>query len=665
MGRQMLRRLARFKRRVVSSEKLQGVLRQAPKGLRVARDIALLVLATLAIFIAYRDYLKTDVRLAITSPATGSVVLNKEISIEGTVSGGPYDGYVVHHKAPGDEERQEVRAVQEDGEQMGTPIFPISLLLTDEDGEPKIGRHTVTVTLKSGGRTVQQDSVAFDVIDCSLIVPWEFTLDKPIHDPIDLRLDEQIPGYEFLYYVDGTQWTLDWLDPMYLEDGCHELCIAAVVRGSEEAVDSLTMSIIVDNTPPSIDSVGLSDGARVSGRSTLIATILDSHLASLELCVDNVLIDELTAEPSETELRGCEWGYTLEGGWQAGAGAQLPAPSAGEDEERLEDGWHDVLINACDVNHLCSTSSVRVWVDNTFPELQWDLETGMAVPVLATAGFWLGAKTPDPEASIRYSVKPGPPSTVVGGEFLDTSQCSSGTESEVLATASDLAGNTETRAVIFVVERSPQAWLNTALRAVSHAISIATAPITDLYGQLMSEGLSFGIGAEVPSSLADESRLMWRGVLDLVFVEICPVIGRGFNENTTVGVGFRVPLGSPGLGGNEFPTSLIRPVFEFGTAVTPNWKVLDSLDFGTEKIAETWVKVAFETVLAFPLSTERNAELKLDVGPGCKLSYVEEFVREAVYLDGVIVGVRRFTRDSVKLDVTMDISIAFSASGQR
>lgn len=663
MGRLRLRIVARFKRWVVSSRKLQGTLRRAPKGLRVARDIALLVLAILAIFIAYRDYLKTDVRLAITSPAAGSVVLNKEISIEGTASGGPYNGYVVHHKAPGDEERQEVRAVQEDGEQMGTPIFPISLLLMDEDGEPKIGRHTVTVTLKSGNRDVQQDSVVFDVINCSLVVPQELVTCRPIHDPIDLRLDEQIPGYEFLYYVDGTQWTLDWLDPMYLEDGCHELCIAAVVRGSEEAVDSLTMSIIVDNTPPSIDSIGLSDGARVSGRSTLIATILDSHLASLELCVDNELIDELDIEPPEAGLRDCEWGYTLEKGWQTSAETEPPGPGVGEGENPLEDGWHDVLIKACDVNHLCSSEAAKVWVDNTKPELRWDLRTDAAVPVLSTAQFWLGANTSDPEARIYYEVEA--PATIVEVEFLDTSECEPGSKHEVVATAIDWAGNNVLQIARFVVEQSPQAWANTALRTVSHAISIAAAPITDFYGQLMSEGLAFGIGVEVPSSLADESRLMWRGVLDLVFVEICPVIGRGFNENTTVGVGFRVPLGSPGLGGNEFPTSLIWPVFEFGTAVTPNWKILDSLEFGTEKIAETWVKVAFETVLAFPLSTERDAELKLDVGPGCKLSYVEELVREAVYLDGVIVGVRRFTRDSVKLEVVMDISIAFSAGRQR
>lgn len=628
-------------------------------------DIALLVLAILAIYIAYRDYLKTDVRLEITAPTTGSVVLNREISIEGTVSGGPYNGYEVHHKAPGDEHGRLVQAIQESGEQMTSPVFPIPLSLVDDDETPQIGHHTVTITLKSGSRNMQQDSVAFDVIDCSLVVPPALTASRPIHDLIDLRTDEEIQGYEFLYYVDGAQWTLDCLDSTYLEDRYHELRIAAVIRGSEEQVDSVTTNFVVDNTAPIVDSLGLSDGVKVSGRSVLVPTIFDPHLVSLELCVDNALVEELEGKAFEQRLASGDLGFTLEGGWQGDVNAEalVSVLREGSEERRLEDGWHDVLIKACDINGLCSAESVKVWVDNTYPELRWDLPSDPANPVLPTDGFWLGAKTSDSEAVVSYSVEA--PAAVVNGEFLDTSECELGSEHAVLAAAIDQAGNEQTQVARFVVERSPQAWLNTGLRAVSHGVSIAMGPVSDLLDQFASEGLSIGIGTEVSSSLADESKLMWRGVFDFVFIQICPMLSRGFDENMTMGLGVRVPLECLGLTSPGLTTSLIHPVLGFGAVITPNWRVLDSLDFGTEKIAETWMKLSLSTAITIPLSAEGDVALKLDVGPGCKLSYVQEFVREPEYSDGEVVGIRRFTQDSVKLEVTMDGSISFSSRRQR
>jgi hypothetical protein len=663
MDYRVFRRLVRFNHWLASSEGLRRNLHRVGinKVLGAMRDIALLVLAILAIYIAYRDYLKTDVRLEITAPIAGSVVLKREISIEGAVSGGPYNGYEVHHKAPGNEHGRLVQAVQESGEQMTSPVFPVSLSLADENGAPQIGQHTVMVTLKSGSRNVQVDSVAFDVIDCSLVVPPALTAGRPIHDLVDLRTDEEIQGYEFLFWVDGARWTLDCLDPIYLEDGYHELRIAAVVRGSEEEADSVTTNFVVDNTPPIVDSLGLSDGAKVNSRSVFVPTIFDPHLVRLELCVDNVLIGELEGKAFEQRLASGDLGFTLEGGWQHDMNAEAAAPvlREGREDRRLEDGWHDELIKACDINGLCSAKSVKVWVDNTCPELWWDLPSGPAIPVLPSDGFWLGAKTSDSEAVISYYVEA--PAAVVKGEFLDTSECELGSEHTVSATAVDQAGNAETQVARLVVERSPQAWLNTGLRAVSHGVSFAMGPVSDLLDQLASEGLAIGIGAEVSSSLADESKLMWRGIFDFDFVEICPMLSQGFNENMTVGLGFRVPLECPGLTPPGLTTSLICPVLDFGAAVTPNWQVLDSLDFGTEIIAETWVKLSLSTLITIPLSAQGDAMLKIDVGPGCKLSYVQDFVREPVYVDGEIVEMRRFTQDSVKLEVTIDGSISFSS----
>jgi len=158
---------------------------------------------------------------------------------------------------------------------------------------------------------------------------------------------------------------------------------------------------------------------------------------------------------------------------------------------------------------------------------------------------------------------------------------------------------------------------------------------------------------------------MWRGVFDFVFVEICPMLGRGFNQNTTMGLGFRVPLEFAGLATSDFATLLIHPVLDFGMAVTPNWNVLDTLDFGTEKVAETWVKLSLSTVIFIPLSTKTGAALKLDVAPGCKLSFVQEFKRELEFSSGGDPVVRKFVESSLKLEVTIDGSIAFSLKGQR
>jgi len=646
--------------------KLPSGLVLIKNGLAVTRDIALLVLAVLAIYIAYRDYLKTDVQMTITAPAAGSVVLNKEISIEGTISGGPYNGYEVHDKAPEDEQGRLICAVQESGEQIAAPVFPIPLSLMDKGGAPRIGQHTITVTLKAGKRVVEQESVSFDVLDCSLVMPREFVADKPIHEVIDLKRDEEIQGYDLLYYIDGLQLTLDCLNPAYLEDGYHQLRIAAVVRGCEDEVDSVTTNFVVDNTAPIIESLGLSEGAHVSARSRLVPKICDPHLDELQLFVDDELVGKVGGQALKQRLDAGDLGFTLEGGWRVGdvdSESPIYAPEAWMEERKLKDGWHDLLIKAYDVNALCSMDSARVWVDSTRPGLRWDVPGDAAISVLPTDEFWLGAMSPDSEAEIAYSVKA--PATIVEGEYLDTSECELGSVHVVLATAKDSADNTEAQVAYFAVERSSQAWLNTRWRSVTHGITTAMTPISDALDELSSEGMSIGVGAEVSSSLADDSVLMWKGVFDFGFIEMCPMFGRGSNQNTTIGLGFRVPLEFAGLATSDLATLLIHPVLDFGTAVTPNWNVLDSLDFGTEKIAETWVKLSLSTVIFIPLSTKTGAALKLDVAPGCKLSFVQEFKRELEFLSGGDPVVRKFVENSLKLEVTIDGSIAFSVRGQR
>ena len=87
--------------------------------------------------------------------------------------------------------------------------------------------------------------------------------------------------------------------------------------------------------------------------------------------------------------------------------------------------------------------------------------------------------------------------------------------------------------------------------------------------------------------------------------------------------------------------SFLHPFFDFGTALTPNLVILDSVDLGTEEVAETWVKLAFTNTIAIPLSLEGDRMLRLDAGPGCKLSFVQELIREVEYEDSQPVGIRK------------------------
>ena len=170
----------------------------------------------------------------------------------------------------------------------------------------------------------------------------------------------------------------------------------------------------------------------------------------------------------------------------------------------------------------------------------------MTIPFLPSAGIWLGAVSPDPEARVFYSVSP-PDADIIDG-FLDLSGCESGSEYTLLAIAKDRAGNVESRVAQIVVEEGLEAWLNTALRGVRRGATSAIAPVSALLGELGAEGASFGIGAEVSSSLAEESGILWRIVCDCVFVEVCPVFGRGLNGGRTLGVCFRGSAGVFGAG---------------------------------------------------------------------------------------------------------------------
>lgn len=626
------------------------------RTLAVAGNVALLVIAGLTIYISYQNYLKTDIRLEITTPGAGSAVLSKSVSVEGTVAGGPYDRYEINHKWLGQEDGL-VSAAQGVGDQLASPLFPITLSLVDEDGTLECGPHAVTITLKSGSRTVQQTSVSFTVIDCDRVLPASIIAHRPIHDPIDLSTRQSIEGYDLLYYIDGTRWTLDYLDPVYLQDGYHELRVTAVIRGSEEEVNSFRTNFVVDNTPPIITCLGLAEGAEVNGRSQYIPTITDPHLAQLELCVDSEFEGKLEGEKLKKRLLDGTLGFTLEGGWRENTDAERTKHG------RLVDGWHNVLIKASDQNGLSSESSVRVWVDNVCPDLQWDLAGKPVVEVLPSVQFWLGAASTDPEALISYDVDGL--AVIADGGFLDTSRCKPGTAITVTANVVDRAGNTQKQTAEFVVEQSRQAWLNTSLRAVQQSISVGVSPTAALMARIASEGLGVGLGAEVSSSVADESKLIWRGVLDLVFMQFCPLLALGSGETMTLGVGFRIPLRVLGLTSPELTPSLVDPLLDFGTVLTPNWPVLNSGGFGTEQIAETWMQLSLPTVINIPLVAPGDAGMSLSVGPGCKLTYVQEFVREPVYVDGVITGVKRYAKDSVKLEVTVNASICFSFRNQR
>jgi len=662
MGRHIAQRLTALILRLKQARSLQLV----KQGLTVVRDVVFIILAIIAIFIAYRDYLRTDIEVAISAPRSGYVIMNREVTIEGVVSGGPYDGYTVLHKAPGDAQGRVVSTAQGNSADAAIPVFPISLPLADENGTLKIGQHTVTVMLKAGSRTVAQDFVTFDVIDCSLIVPRELCSNTPVHDVVDLRPIHEIQGYDFLYYIDGVEWTLDSLNPEQLEDGYHQLRIVAVLPGSEEEVDSVVTSYIVDNSAPTIQSLGVSDGATISGRSEILPQVHDPHLSSLKLCIDSELVDELSGSALEERREEEDLAFTLMSGWSK-TDAVLAAHSAAlqstEPLGSVDDGWHEVMLRACDVNGLCTSESANVLVDSTRPDMRWDLAGDISIRILPTGKIWLGGKSAESDVAIWYYVDE--PAFIEEGQYLNTSACENGSVHDVMATAIDLAGNAEIAVASFAVEQTTRAWANTMARSILQGFTVAATPISHVIDGLASEGMALGFGAELSSSLADENVVMWRGIIDFSVLQICPIFGQGFGGNDSIGVAFQVPIGAKFLTSSALIEPFIHPSFEFGAALTPNWQVLDSLDYGVETVAETWVKLSLSTAVAIPLVAQANVALNLCWAPGVKLTFVQEYWRQPAGGTNGAGGVERLVETTPKLEITIDASISFSARRSR
>ena len=660
MGRKRLRALRSAFRKFVSSERTRRALRLTKEGLPLASSLAVLVLTALAILIAQRSYLKTDIVLDITSPESGGIVLNKLVSIEGVVSGHPFSGYEVHHRGPGDSEAQLLLSYEEDSGQLTSSLFPILVHLTDGSGNTRVGMHAVTVTLTAGRRKVQQDSVLFEAVDCSHILPRSLSEDLPLPEPARLDPGDQIQGYDLRYEVDGRRWTREFLDPTLLSDGYHVLRVAAVASGTGKEADGFTTSFVVDNTAPRLDFLGTSEGATENPRTVLTPLLVEPHLAKLQLSVDGTLVAELDGPELQQRLSSGDLSFSLTGGWDWSTQPERQAanePDSGSGNALFSDGAHDVRLCACDTNGHCTSSTARVIFDSVAPGLRWSAARQPEHEVLPIEKLQLCAGSP--EAGTRILYRADPPAVILDGTILDLSQCPVGSTHRVRATAIDRANNSHSEETCFVIGEGPRAWLNSTFLSLAAGFSAMLEPVLDLGSHLEDEGLTFGMGMEVSSSLADESVLLLMGIVDFVLIEICPLLGSGPGSDPVYGLAFRVPIGA-----KESETSGLRdkqwntlPSLGVGFSVAPNWDVLDGYAMGVEKVTETWIKPFLRTSLLLPLPGNQDAALEVTAGPGCKLTSVDEFVREFEYRDDSIVGIRELVRRSVKLEITLDFSI--------
>ena len=623
------------------------------------RDVAVILLAIIAIVIAYRDYWMTDLHVTITSPPAGHVIMSREIAIDGAVTGGPFSGYEVLHKAPGDQAASLIRESDASRNQSLDSPFPISISLEDDDGALRAGTHTITVILRTGRRATAQDSVTFEVLDCALVIPDEFRTTLPIVGVVPLSPSRTIEGYDFIYFVDGIRWSSPNLDSRQLADGYHQLTVSVGVLGSDEIANSTTLSFSVDNSAPFIEALGASDEARVSGASILRPTIYEPHLSHCILSIDDQLTYELNVGNLEGTAHDEVLDYTLNDGWMASA-ADQGAVSEDTDEQStaqlLADGEHYIVIEACDVNNLCSIESGRIHVDNTLPSLEWDLCDALEQrSFLPDRRIWLGAETDDQDARITYVVDP--PASIDDNGYLDTTGCTSGDIVSIMAIAVDSAGNATTERASATIDTTPRAWLSTVLRGARETISMATAPISSIANQLVTEGVALGFGVEVSSSLADESIALWKVVMDFAVLEVCPVFGTGYEENRLLGVAIRVPLNAQLLASPAYENRILAPFLEFGASLTPIWETINSMDDGTESVAETWGKVAVGTTIEIPLGRQ-GPRLSFEWAPGLKLTHLQEQQRYVVWEDGIPIGMERPVVTSGKLEICIDVSVA-------
>ena len=327
------------------------------------------------------------------------------------------------------------------------------------------GSHTIEATAFDGDDNTGTDSVAVEVIcagdrDCP---PHEVTIVGPTADAtvcgvyiISVVAEDDVGVEEVEFFVDGASLSTDDDEPFEAEwdttledDGEHEIEVAATdIEGQEaRAVVAVTVDNSGDecNNPPSIAIIAPKPDDYVSGDVSIeVATSDDIGVASVQFFIDrgSLLVDE--AVPFEAEWRTHEF----------------------------SEGTHAIAALATDTGGETARDEISVTVDRTPPELEIISPESNEV-FENTVDFSVTASDNIRLRDVSFAIDRGVPVVLEEGPFaLSIPDVPSGSH-RFGVVATDAAGLTTERAIIFHVDRRP----TVAFLAPDDA-DLITGPIT-------------------------------------------------------------------------------------------------------------------------------------------------------------------------------------------
>jgi hypothetical protein len=288
------------------------------------------------------------------------------------------------------------------------------------------GQHTLSASAQDAAGNTATQSITVTVDNGAPALSWLAPQDgDTVRGTVTLRLDGD-DATSVDVSVDGTPLAhlttapfTTPLDTTTLADGQHTLTATAQDAAGNTSTQSI--SVTVDNTPPSLVWALPHDGDTISGTATLG---LDSDADSVDLSLDGTQLAHLTGPPFSTTL----------------------------DTTTLPDGPHTLTATAQDAAGNTSTQAITVTVDNTPPSLSWSApHDGDLVSGTVTLSLDSDADSVDLSLDgAQLAHLTGPPFSTT----LDTTTLPDGPHT-LTATAQDAAGNTSTHSITVTVDNTP------------------------------------------------------------------------------------------------------------------------------------------------------------------------------------------------------------------
>ena len=395
------------------------VRRERPLATRV--EIATLGLMILTLLVAYCTLVRREPEISLELPLHSQVV-RANLDVLGRIAGNLWDEWVI--RLDGTEKARSSSA------QIALAVD--TRTLADRP-------YRLSVDVYHRGRLVKTETRPFEVdntppeIVISGVPPGSLVAGVLV---VDVNVQD---GILEKILLDGSQpLATPALDTRRLADGWHSITFTAVDRAGNR--QSETLSFVVDNSPPRIESLGVREGSALSGRQTIIPEIAEPHLADTTWFLNG----NLCATGSPLDL----------------------------DTKDYKDGVYTLRLEAVDANGHASSKEITLIFDNTPPTLcirafRWPVFELVDRSYIRVRGVCSEA------AELTYEVDG---LTVAGPEIL-LGEFSHYARVEVKVTATDQAGNSDTK--------------TSQVRVHPDLLDYVLEPLSWILGEDRSAGISF------------------------------------------------------------------------------------------------------------------------------------------------------------------------------